>query len=164
MDVLMAPKADTWGKSISAPSSWNPRFRQAGTPDPPSAVVSGWESEDHQERVLQNQETGEAAEPSEPRPKLRGPCRPRSVNSRPAGLGLLCQNRSEPNGLACLLAGRCCECPFTGRFVPVKLGLSFPISFWAVSPQGAGRERSTHKRRCQFPLRYSTVSTERGCP
>lgn len=29
-------------------------------------------------------------------------------------------------------------CPFNGRFVPVKLGLSFPISFWAMSPQGTG--------------------------
>lgn len=104
MDVLMVPKADTWGKSINAPSSWNPRFRQAGTPEPPSAVVSGWERQ---------------PSPQSPGPN-RDPCRPWSVNSRPAGLGLLCQNRSEPNGLACLLAGRCCECPFTGRFVPVK--------------------------------------------
>lgn len=68
-----------------------------------------------------------------PGPKREVPAGPHESTH---GLSPLCQNGPSWCGLARILAGRGCLCPSTDTLVPVKPGLSFPISFWATSPQG----------------------------
>lgn len=45
-----------------------------------------------------------------------------------------------------------CPCPFTDTVVLVKLGLSFPISFWAVSPQARGKGEVKTQEEMSLPI------------
>lgn len=42
--------------------------------------------------------------------------------------------------------------PFTDMFVPVKLGLSSPISFWPMSPQGRREGEVKTQQEMSLPI------------
>lgn len=67
------------------------------------------------------------------------------------GINLICQN--SPTGTGWPVSWQGEAGMFAGMFVPVKLGLSFPIRFWALSPQARGKGEVKTQEEMSLPIK-----------